>query len=173
MRLAALPSAMESMLAAFSTQIKDTYSVPGCNWTPPAAQYVAPGVNTPWDGESLTLYFGAIEQGIAGQPTATSERTVDQLHFHATLWVQMLRAVRVQTGEGFDIGQLIPSMAEIDLDGQQSAADVAALVQAAVAVKGAYAVVPYGESFGIGPIQMLGPDGGLAGVRLGIQVSLD
>lgn len=178
MRLAALPGSAEQLLADFETQLAVAYAAtpPPTKgaWRPvPPVSYVAPGGEVPMDGESLVVYMGPITQGQPGAPNEMPYVVVSALTFVVTLYVQILRVVRVNTGDGFDPAKLAPSSTQIDLDGQQTLCDSAALVQAAIAIKAAAGDVPQGEGFAIGSTSLIGPVGGLAGVRLALHMSLD
>jgi hypothetical protein len=163
-KLPTLSTDVEALLGDFVEQ----FAALGVD--PPVAQYVASGL-VPWDGESLTVSLGDVNQGQPGAPYAGTYVTGVETTLAVALGVQVLREVPVISGDGY--GQMmVPGAAQLNAAGLQTFSDAQALLQAAVNIHVAYEATGPGEGFAIGPLITLGPDGGLAGVRLQLHLSL-
>ncbi len=161
----ALGSAAQNLLEQFAAELAkiDGFEVP-------ASQYVASGLVS-WDGESLTVRLGSIDQGQPGAPFGGTYVGVVATQLWATFYVQILRETAGLTGEGF-APDMTPSPDVLDVYGQTALSDAGALAQAAIAVHAAYSVTGAGEGFVVGPVTPLGPDGGISGMQLAVHVSL-
>ena len=136
----------------------------------PSECYVASG-SVPWDGESLTVSFGSIGQGQPGAAFGGTFPAAIPTNMTATMFVQVLREVPiVQDSPSGHV--IIPTLAQMTTAGQQGFDDASALATAAIQIHAKYLITDPGEGFVISDVIPIGPDGGLAGVRLSIQVSL-
>lgn len=163
--LQALGSYAESLLEAFATQLV-AFGV-----TPPAEQYVGAGSLVAWDGEHLAVTLVSIDQGQPGAPYSGTFQPGVVTTLAAQFTVEILREVPALAGEG-GLAQMVPSQEALDAAGQISMNDAAGLVQAAIAIHDDSTMTPSGTGFAIGACTSLGPDGGLAGHRLVVTVSL-
>lgn len=158
-----LGDSAESILAAFVEQLIEL----GVDL--PEASYVSPG-EVAWDQPSVTIYLGVGDQGEPGQTLQGSFRVARAVHTSSSLFVQILRKTS-------SIGPLgpwtqIPAPADLNADGKLALKDAGCLMKAAIMVFKDYQAVGPGQSFTIGPVTTLGPQGGMAAVRLRIDVSL-
>ena len=134
------------------------------------AQYVAAGI-VPFDGESLTVYLGTIDQGQPGAPIGSSFQVAAATVLWATFYVQILREAPALSGGG-TAQDLTPDVDVLGEAGLEAMSDAAALTQAAIALHAFYAVTGPGEGFVVGPVGPLGPEGGISGMRIALHVSL-
>ena len=165
MKLASLGTAAETLLADFIAQLT------ALGYNVPSIQYVANGT-IPWDGESLTVNLGTFVQGQPGQPfSGTFPDGGIGTNLTLAVFVQILREVPVpKDGPGNTL--IMPSEPQLNASGVQAFSDAAGLVQAAIAIHASYEATDPGEGFALGDLTPLGPEGGLAGVRLALHVSL-
>lgn len=159
-----LPATAELVLSLFVTHLEDL------DVDIPARRYVAPGSMVPWDGEQLVVNLQSIDQGQPGQPIGTTQ-TAATVVLAAQFGVGLLREVPMLHGEG-PINAMVPDSGEMNAAGLVSMGDVAALTRAALAIQTDNELVGPGEGIVIGPVTPLGPEGGLAGHRLILSVSL-
>lgn len=158
MQLADLPDAASKLLADFTTELT------ALGVALPDAIYRAPGILA-WDGPSLTVYMGPITQGMPGVtqiPPAGS--------FKVMLYVQILRTTAALSDDGDRF--VLPDPSDVDSSGADSFGDAAALLMAAQAIHAQYLDSSPGETWIIDSVQPLGPEGGLAAVRVGFEVAL-
>jgi hypothetical protein len=164
MKLVGMGSSAEFLLASFATELA------GLGVDVPTAQYVGAG-EIPWDGESLTIYLSSVAQGFPGAPIGRSLLSTSEIVTTATLQVQLLRIVSVIGDVG---GRLeLPDEKALNTDGLTAMDDAGALYQAALNIKNKGKMVPLGVDFAILTALPLGPLGGMAGVRLGLDISVD
>lgn len=162
--LAALPQTAETLLGLFVTEL-EAQAV-----ELPRRRYVSNGPMLVADGEELTLSLQSITRGMPGAVPAFSQNPA-VITFVAT-WALFLvrKAPVIQTRPR---GAQIPSARSIDNFGQQAMADVAALVLAAQQIHMHYQFTAPEEGFAIGATSPLEPAGGLAGVRLLLETTVD
>ncbi len=162
--LAALPQTAETLLGLFVTQLE----AQGVDL--PSRRYVSNGPMLVADGEELTLSLQSITRGMPGVVLGFSQDP-HVVTFFAT-WALFLvrKAPVIQTRPR---GAQIPSAKSINNFGQQAMADVAALVQAAQQIHMQYRLTAPEEGFAIGAASTLEPAGGLAGVRLLLETTVD
>lgn len=159
-----LPALAEQFLTLFSAQL----TAQGVEV--PDRQYRQAGSIPVWDGEQLTTGLMGIAQGQPGQ--AYPQTFAPQaLNLYATFFVLLIREISVISTEGFTPGE-VPTAEDSDADGVNVIGDGQALVIAASAIHTAHTMTGPGEGFVIDGLQPLGPEGGLAGSRLLISVSL-
>jgi hypothetical protein len=159
-----LPGFAEQVLSDFAAQLT------GQGISVPERQYVTPGSMIPWDGEQFTVTLMGIDQGQPGQGQAQSQ-VPQAVAYYASFSLNLIRKVPVISTEGF-AAQSVPTAEDLDASGQTFIADAAALILAASRIHTAYLETPPGEGFVAGPLQPVGPEGGLAGSRLLLTVSL-
>ncbi len=163
MNLGGLAAAAENLLGLFATELT------ALGVEVPEAQYVGSGL-IPWDGESLTIYLGDIGQGQPGAPFSGTPQPAAVTVLRCTIWVQLCR----EHPSLYDAGArlMLPDPPALDTAGQTSVLDAASLMQAAMAIHATYSATGPGEGFAILGVQPLGPEGGLAAMRLGLDMSL-
>lgn len=164
MKLVGLGESASALLAAFVTELL----VIGIDV--PEAVYVAPG-QIPWDGPSLTISLGYVAIGQPGQPDSQSLISTSQIETTATLYLELIREVST-FGYGSGIVGL-PTQEAMDVEGTQALDDAGAMVAAAIAVKASSQIVSLGAGFAIGQCLPIGPEGGLAAMRLELTLSID
>lgn len=164
MQLATLGASAQALLDAFVTELNAL----GVNV--PDAAYVAPG-EIPWDGESLVLSLSEISTGQPGQPIGSSIQSVNAIETFVTLGVELIRPTSTEGYGGGPLG--LPSIEDMAEDGVNALNDAGALYQAAINIKGAGLIVSRGAGFVIGQCVPIGPNGGLAAMRLDIALSVD
>lgn len=138
----------------------------------PERQHFAPGQIPAADGEQLVGNLVDVHQGQPGAPVGGTMHP-SAVQFSATFSVGLLRAIPIIQGDGGGSIDLdIPSSAEIDAAGQLYLSDAEGLLKSCQAIHQSYAVTDPGMGFAIDGLQTLGPDGGLAGVKVLLTVSL-
>lgn len=171
--LQTLTADAEKILAAFATAL----TARGVEL--PDRRYVAPGQINAWDGEQLVVNLQSIDQGQPGRPFGGTYIPA-ALNFTAQFAVSIVREIPALYGEG-PLTTMVPTALELDDAGQGSLTDGAALILAATDIYAAsihgtagqgLAVTGPGEGFEIGPCYPVGPEGGLAGHRLLVTISL-
>ena len=165
MKAANFGASCEALLNAFATHLT------GQGIDVPERLYVGPGIMA-WDGESMSLYLGTINQGEPGAPIGTAFIPGLATHMSATIYIQLLRVVSALTYEGM-APEMIPGTANLNADGVLTMGDALGLMKAAIDIHSENVATDPGQGFTIGPITPLGPAGGLAGTRLALTVSLD
>ncbi len=159
------PEAAPALLAAFKTQLEEL------DVTVPERAYIAPGQVAVWDGEQLTVTLTGIGQGSPGKPDPGTFVPGAEI-LQAGYAVYLIREVPGLSGEGAIQGQL-PSAEELDESGQQTVADAQAMFDAAMAIHADHTITEAAlQGFSVGELSTLGPEGGLAGVRLPIGINL-
>lgn len=163
--LADLPGTAAQILAAFVTQLKAQKG-----FSLPERRYVAPGSQIVWDGEQFTVALMGIDQGQPGAGFGGSF-VPEASNFFVQFSVNLVREVQALQADGPGLG-MVPSDGEMDEDGQTSLGDATVLMLAATAIHQAYVITGPGEGMVIGPLQPLGPEGGLVATRLLLSLSL-
>ncbi len=164
MKLATMGESAKALLYAFVTELTSL------GVDVPDAYYVAPG-EIPWDGESLVLSLSDISTGQPGQPIGSSIQTVDAIETTVTLAVELIRPTATEGYLGGPLG--LPSIEAMENDGVNALNDAGALYQAAINIKGKGQIVSRGAGFVIGQCVPIGPNGGLAAMRLELALSVD
>ena len=137
--------------------------------TLPQRQYRAPGQVIVWDGEQMTVALMGVDQGQPGQ-TFGQSFVPAAANYHLVFSVNLVREIAGMT----DLGtEGIPDAATMDSDGLATMGDAAALIKAAQQIHQTYMVTDPGMGFVVGPLQTLGPEGGLAACRLLLTMSAD
>lgn len=166
--LADLPAVLERALDLFSSQLL------GQGVEIPERRYVQAGSMPVWDGEQMTVGLMGIAQGQPGHGYAGTF-IPEALNLYATLFVLVIRPVASIQDDG-TAEMEIPTAQEQDEDGKSLAADAQALVLAASNIHRAsmtgQGLTGPGEGFSIDGLQPLGPEGGMAGNRLLLSISL-
>ena len=162
--LQTLPAVAEKILSLFTAEL----TAQGV--TVPSRRYVTPGGLIPWDTDQLTVSLMSVDQGQPGIGDTTT-MIPQAVVFYASYSVNLIRAIPVVNTEGF-AGTQLPTAAELDESGQQLQTDAGALLLAAAAIHIGYTLTDPGQGFVIGPLQPVGPEGGLAGSRLMLTISL-
>jgi hypothetical protein len=166
-QLSALGTSAQQLLAAF---VEELQCIDG--FTIPPGQYVAAG-EVPWDGPGLYLYLGATNTGQPGAPVSTNIVSVKALTSMVGVYVQLIRQA---SSFGLFTAQYpgpAPD-ATLNAEGVQAFNDAGALILAATNIKKKKQIVTSSqEGFVIGQITPIGPQGGLAAVRLYLELSID
>lgn len=167
MRLSALGASAQELLGAFVTELE---GIEG--FVMPPGRYVGAG-EIPWDGEGLYVYLGTTGVGQPGRPQSTNVPKVQSVFTTIAVYVMLVR--EVATFGYFSAGDPAPaSDSVLNADGVRAFDDAGALIQAALAIKKAGDVVRNPQAgFVIGAVQPLGPSGGMAAVRLALELSVD
>lgn len=165
MKLTSLADSAQTLLEQLAIQL----AILGVDVPP--SQYVGSGI-IPWDGPSLTLYLGTIGQGQPGVPIGTSFQTAESTILWCTFYAQLLREVP-SLQPGSMVGTMVPDADELGGAGALSISDAQGLTQAAIVIHQDYTATDPGQGFVIESVTPLGPDGGLAGMRLALSMSLD
>ena len=160
-----LGATAEAILNAFATQLE----LQGVEL--PKVQYVAPGSMIAWDAPSLTVALETITQGQPGAPFGQTYQIGTVTELSASFGILLIREIPALTSEG-SLDDMIPSQFVLDTAGQSILGDAANLVKAAIAIHDKYLITSPGEGFVIGPITPLGPQGGMAGHKLNLEISL-
>jgi hypothetical protein len=162
-----LGTSCQELLDAF---IDEMSQIQGFN-VPPNS-YVGAG-DIPWDGEGVYLYLGGTFSGVAGRPQTTNIPAVQGVLTAITLYLMIIRAV--PTFGFFTSGDPAPaSDDQLNGAGVQSMNDAGALIIAAIAIKKAGNFTNSKQaSFVIGATNSIGPEGGLAAVRLQLDISIE
>jgi hypothetical protein len=166
-KASALGNSAADLLAAIVEAIEainPAYPLPG-------ARYVGAG-EVPWDGPGLYIYLGGGHTGQPGQPIATNVVSVSAVVRTAMFYVQLIREVSTfgyLRGDWRDI----PTDADLNTEGVQAINDAGMLVAAATRVKKDAIIVANEAGFVIGQVMPIGPDGGLAAMRLQLDLSVD
>lgn len=167
MTLASLPE-----LPAFALQVLADFAsrLAQLGVEVPERRYRTPASMIPWDGEQFTVSLMGIDQGRPG--AAQAQSVVPQAAiFYASLALNLIRAVPILNVEAF-AEQEIPTAEDLDGSGEQLLGDAAALVLAATEFHQSYVLADPGVDLVIGPLQPVGPEGGLAGSRMLLSFSL-
>ena len=138
----------------------------------PERRYVAPGSVIAEDGEQLAVILGLVGQGQPGKPEPGTYVPGSEI-LMAQFDLQLIRTIPALNGEGFP-PQMIPGAVALGESGVQLINDAEALVKAAIAIHAAKTVTEAAlQGFAIGPASPLGPEGGLAGTRILVEIGLD
>jgi hypothetical protein len=137
----------------------------------PERRYVAPGVVPVWDGEQFVCNLQQILQGQPGIPSLTTPVPPAARVFSAQWALTLVRSVPALETDG-PVAELIPDAEEIGEAGDLAMNDSAALLLAAQRLHEGYVLTRSGQGFSIDGLGTQGPEGGLAGTRLLISVSL-
>lgn len=167
MKASALGSSAQELLdamAAAIVAIDPTYPLPG-------SQYVGAG-EIPWDGPGLYVYLGGGVTGQPGQPQTTNIVSVHALVRTVEFYVMLIREVSTFSPYEGD-WQNIPPDADLNAEGVQAVNDAGMLVAAAVRVKFDKTLVANEAGFVVGQVTPIGPAGGLAAMRLHLDLSVD
>lgn len=159
-----LPGVAEQLLSDFASQLTEN------GVALPERQYRSPGSMVVWDGEQFTVSIMTSAQGQPGigQPHSVVPQAVV---YYATFSLNLVRAIAVINTEGMAEAE-IPTADEMDEDGVSLMADASALIYAASQIHQQYLVTAVGEGFAVEGLQPVGPEGGLAGNRLLVSLSL-
>ena len=164
-KLADLPGAANSLLGLIQSAL-ELYEVPiPTDDDGTEIVYVSPGAEFAWDGPSLVVCLGALNWAIPGAASGTYEPFA-AIVSRAQFIIWLLRAVSVEQDAN------TPSMGDIAADAAVSFADATGMAQAIFEVFSEYQFVDQGVPFIMQGIELVGPEGGLAGVKATIEVLL-
>lgn len=165
--MATLAQISEQLIPLFAAQLTEQ------GVDVPERQYFAPGQIPAQDGEQLVANLVGVMQG---QPGVAYSGTFPGggigATFSATFSVALLRAIPVVMAEPGGIDFMVPTADDIDEAAQSFIGDTEALLKAAQAIHHSYQVTDPGMGFEVGPLQTIGPEGGLAGPKMLVTVSL-
>ena len=154
--LANLGTAAETILNTFVTQLTQMGVVL------PERRFVAPSPNPPWDGEQFSVAFA----GLVSSPSTPPERMIGRTQTQQVAF--SVSIVRIVHGldTSLPVQSAVPSAGEMTADGMVVMDDASALWQAAAILKGLHSLARGNETYDIGPMMPVGPDGQLAATRL-------
>jgi hypothetical protein len=153
-------AAAHAVLAAYTAEL-DTLVVL------PLRQGIVPGGQLAYDGEQLTVTFVGVTRGQPNYPQTIAATPYTVLFFYE-FEVVLLRKITTASGRGSHGG--IPTAGELESDFDDAiSADAQALFSASQAIHAGYRIVPSGVPFLYGPLNSVGPEGGLAGSRLTVS----
>jgi hypothetical protein len=167
MKLSDLGSSANDLLESFGTELA---LIPG--FTLPGNRYVGAG-EIPWDKPGLYLYVGDGSTGQPGAPQGQNIQSAQGVIFRVSFFVMILRTVAT-FGYWNDGGINPASDAVLNANGTQAVRDAGALLSCAAKIKKQdLAVKSQSAGFVIGQVLPLGPQGGMAAMRLQLDVSID
>ena len=167
MNLSSLGNSAAELLAAFADALVEIDP----NFPLTGNQYVGAG-EIPWDKPGLYVYLAAETLGQPGAPVSTDVRGVNAISMSAGFYVMIIREVAT-FGYWNDSGVNPASDAILNANGTQAINDAGMLVAAAIKIKGAGTLVNIGAGFAIGQCTPVGPMGGMAAVRLQLDLSIE
>jgi hypothetical protein len=139
--------------------------------TLPDRQHFAPGQIPAMDGEQLVGNLVGIAQGGAGLHMGVSMHPA-AVRYAATFSVALLRSIPIVQAEPGPYDYVVPSSADIHAAGVESIEDAEALLKSAQAIHGQYLLTGQGQDFETGPLQTIGPEGGLAGPKILVTLTI-
>jgi hypothetical protein len=166
-KLSCLGESAEDLLNAFVTGFSE---IPGFDL--PANQYVGAGM-IPWDGEGIYVYLGS---SLVGQPGAPITRNIPRNQAIFTVVTFFVMLIRECSSFGYYMsGAPAPASNYIlNSEGIRALNDAGALIQVAKNLRQGTSIVKNAQAgFAIGPVQALGPEGGLAAMRLQLDISIE
>ena len=167
MKLSDLGGSANQLLEAIAAQLVQTDPA----FERPGNRYVGAG-EIPWDGPGLYVYLGDAFRGQPGRPETTSVPSAHASVFAVTFYAQLIRSVS-SFGYWASDTISIPDSAVLAGEGIQSVNDAGALLAALAKIKQSGEISKRPTGFAIGQVMPLGPRGGLAAVRVQIDISID
>jgi hypothetical protein len=158
--LANLPADCEAILGEFVTALEAAGIDLSCR------KYVNPGNLVAWDEQQLTIAVARIYMGEPGMPVGSS-LIAGQFHQSVSFGLLYLFPVPGLTGNG-----AFPATADLDAAGKTTAEVASIFWEVAVNLRVTDKLSPGGGSVVIGPLSTMGPEGGLAGIALQLDMSL-
>lgn len=132
----------------------------------PARVGLVPGGEVAFDADQFTVNLASITRGQPGQ-VQTQATTPSMLLQFVTYEVYLLRAVAtIQDGVADDV---TPTPGVLASDYHKLAVDARNLWRAIVSLHASYALVSPNVPFTYGPLQMVGPEGGLSGSKVAVN----
>lgn len=169
MQLSALGTSAAALLQEFHDQLIATNP----NFDMPGHMYVGAG-DIPWDSEGLYVYLGQLHTGQPGQPQSTNIVSVAATVFAVSFYVQIVREVATQGYYQQADGPNPASDDQLTNDGMRAVNDAGALAAAAAQIKKSTTLVTNTQAgFVIGQLMPVGPSGGMAAMRLQLDLSID
>jgi hypothetical protein len=166
-RASDLGQSANDLLEAFKEQLA---LVP--NFTLPGNQYVGAG-EIPWDKPGLYVYLGDASTGQPGKPETQNIGSSRGIFYRVSFYVMILRVVAT-FGYFNDGGVSTAPDAVLNANGTQAVRDAGALLQAAAAIKASDTIVSsQNAGFVVGQLTPLGPQGGMAAMRLLLDFSIE
>jgi hypothetical protein len=166
-RLSALGESVSELLDAFIEQLN---AIPG--YLMPPSSYVGAG-EIPWDGPGLYVYLGSTGVGQPGAPQSQNIPSTKAIFQTIAVYVMIIRPAST-FGYGSSEMPMNVSDEQLNAEGIQLITDAGALIQAALNIKKAHQIVSAPQAgFVIGPIIPIGPLGGMAAMRLTLELSVE
>jgi hypothetical protein len=134
-------------------------------------QYVGAG-EIPWDKPGIYVYMGGGQTGQPGTPQTTSVVSTSAITMSVSFYVMIIREVAT-FGYWSDGGINTASDDILNANGIQAIDDAGALIQAALAIKNDATLVQRAAGFVIGQCTPVGPQGGMAAMRLQLDLSVE
>lgn len=167
MRFSALGASANDLLEAFRGQLIED----NADFELPGTQYVGAG-EIPWDGPGLYVYLGSGVTGQPGRGISTAVFSTQAITRTMLFYVQLLREC-LTFGYWGDDWRSLPPDDQINAEGMRLMDDAGALVAAAIHLQTKKVIVPNPMGFAIGQIMPIGPQGGLVGIRLPLDLTID
>jgi hypothetical protein len=167
MRFSALGLSANDLLEAFRAQLIED----NADFDLPPNQYVGSG-EIPWDGPGLYVYLGSGVTGQPGRGTATAVFSTSAITRTMLFYVQLLRDCST-FGYWGDDWRSIPANADLNYEGMRAMDDAGAMVAAAIHLQTKKIIVANPMGTAIGQIMPIGPQGGLVGMRLPLDLTID
>jgi hypothetical protein len=156
--LATLPADAEAILTEFAVALN------AIDVEVPERIYLNDGLMVAWDAPQFTIAVIRIYPGQPGAEDSQSQRS-GQYNWSVSFGLLFLQKVAVGKGQS-------PRYQDLDSDGQSITGLMPIFINTAVALREADKLSPLGGSVVIGPCATVGPQGGLAGVSLQLDMSI-
>ena len=167
MKLSDLGSSANDLLSAFAEELA---LIPGFKLE--GNRYVGAG-EIPWDKPGLYVYAGGGHTGQPGAPQAQNIQSAQGVVFTMSFYVMILRTVAT-FGYWNDGGINTAPDAVLNANGTQALRDAGALLKCAgIIKKKAEIVTSQSAGFVIGQVTPVGPAGGMAAMRLLLDLSIE
>lgn len=165
MKLLSLGESAEMLLDKFIEKM-ETY--PG--WEKPQGSYVGAG-QIPWDGPGVYCSIGTTSLGQPGVPTSGNLQTPKVMFTTVTFYIMIIRNC---ASFGYYTQNQPPYEGDLNREGIQSMNDVGALIQAAKDLRKDPDIVGNRQAgFTVGPVEPMGPEGGLSANRISVELSIE
>lgn len=139
--------------------------------TVPPVRYVAEGNGAPADGEQLTVNVLRIYDGFPARPV-TVPPPAGQSVISAEFDVRLLRKRGAGLQNSSGRSSTLPTTAQAAAAGVKYGADLLTLMAVLWTARGDGSITDSQRKIAVGPVETLGPDGDLVGVRATVTVML-
>lgn len=157
----------ERILAAVVTAFADTTHSQAV--VLPKVQYVPEGRMAPADGPQLTVAFVNLTRGMPGQPDGPPSRPEK---WTGTFEVELLRTRGAGLKNSAGRQSALPTAQKAGAAGVVAAKDFTKMLEALQAAVNGNSITNHWQKIALGPIEPVGPDGDLIGVKATVGVLL-